>query len=165
MIFLLLYTICRINLKSRMVTPPAVLLLFMVVLSILGYFCFQMKFKIIFNFSEGSPWDFGKDWTKCVDWLLLVLISMVSVVMSPSSSLILLIWIFFLHLLVNLDKGLSSLSSRRTSSVSLCLSIGCCLYFIGFNPEFDCFLLSSPSEWFWFSFVFWSRTLRCAIKL
>lgn len=109
MIFLLLYTICRINLKSRMVTPPAVLLLFMVVLSILGYFCFQMKFKIIFNFSEGSPWDFGKDWTKCVDWLLLVLISMVSVVMSPSSSLILLIWIFFLHLLVNLDKGLSIL--------------------------------------------------------
>jgi hypothetical protein len=77
-----------------------------------------------------------------------------TVSVGPLLSLILLIWIFSPHLLVNLDKGLSSLSSRRTSSVSLCLSIGCCLYFIGFNPEFDCFLLSSPSEWFWFSFVF-----------
>lgn len=83
-----------------MVTPPAVLLLLMVVLSILGYFCFQMKFKIIFNICENRPRILMRTRTKCVDWLLLVLISMLSVVISPFSSLILLIWIFFLHLLI-----------------------------------------------------------------
>lgn len=83
-----------------MVTPPAVLLLLMVVLSILGYFCFQMKFKIIFNICENRPGILMRTGTKCVDRLLLVLISMVSVVISPFSSLILLIWIFFLHLLI-----------------------------------------------------------------
>ena len=73
-------------------------------------------------------------------------ISSVSVVISPFSFLILLIWILSLCPLVSLAKGLSILLifSKNQLLVLLTLYGYLCFYLIDFSPEFDDFLLSTP---------------------
>jgi biopolymer transport protein ExbB/TolQ len=92
-------------------------------------------------------------------------ISLVSVVMSPFSFLILLIWILLLCPLVSLSKNLSILlifskqqnktkqtnkkqkkKPKNTTAPGLVDSLYStfCFYFVDSCPEFDYFLLSTP---------------------
>ena len=73
-------------------------------------------------------------------------ISSDSVVMSPLSFLVLLIWILFLCPLVSLAKGLSILLifSKNHLLVVDSLNSSFCFHLVDFSPEFDYFLLSTP---------------------
>jgi len=81
---------------------------------------------------------------------MILWISSVSIVMYPFSFLILLIWVFFVHLIVNLDKGLSILLIfLNVHLIDFLKEPTCfidsfywslCFYLIDFSPEFGCFL-------------------------
>ena len=74
-------------------------------------------------------------------------VSPVSVVMSPLSFLILLIWILSLCLLVIVAKSLSIfLIFLKEPAPHLVDSLksSFCLNLVDFSPEFDYFLLSTP---------------------
>ena len=71
-------------------------------------------------------------------------ISSVSVVISPFSFLILLIWILSLCPLVCLDNYLVDFLKEPALSFVDSLYDSCCFYLVDFSPEFDYFLLSIP---------------------
>ena len=94
---------------------------------------------------------------------MILCISVFSIVISPFSFLILLIWFFSLCFLINLANGLSTLSSQRTrfSFVNFCYSL-LCFFFIYFCPNFYDFFpstnpvvlhffgwMASPTQWTW----------------
>ena len=70
-------------------------------------------------------------------------ISSGSVVMSPSSFLILLIRILSLCPLVSLTKGLSILLNQAPGLVDS-LNSSFCFHLVDFSPEFDYFLQCTP---------------------
>lgn len=75
-------------------------------------------------------------------------ISSVCLIISTFSSLVLLIWIFFLSHLVHLGKDLLILliflKEVTLCSMGVCIVLFVCSYFIGYIPEFDGFLPSTP---------------------
>jgi hypothetical protein len=75
------------------------------------------------------------------------IISLVSVLMSPFSFPVLLIWILFLYSLLSLAKGLSILMIfLKGSATGLVDSLysSFCFNLADFSPEFDNFLPSTP---------------------
>ena len=116
------------------------------VMSVCGIY--EENYPFLFNFSNLVEYRFLK-YVHVILWIFLV-----SFVIIPFSSLILLIWIFSLYLLVNLNKGLPILLIFLKNQLYFIDSFIVLLvhfYFTDFSAEFDYFL---PSACFGCDFFF-----------